>query len=161
MSYLLEGKLEGKLEVERDVSLTSLYVMWKRVGFRDWYISTQKVCYFPLKLSPNIQYSPYLILCSVNLAPAKELKYGKRGHVGWFAGQAACSSFTSWSLLRQMLIQSFGWQNTQILLGATWWVCAILSGLIVVDNINARGASKKSSKGLKMGKLIPLKVNPR
>ena len=45
--------------------------------------------------------------------------------------------------------------------GATWWVCAILSGLIVVDNINARGASKKSSKGLKMGKLIPLKVNPR
>jgi len=59
-----------------------------------------------------------------------------------------------------MLIQSFGWQNTQILLGATWWVCAILSGLIVVDNINARGASKKSSKGLKMGKLIPLKVNP-
>ena len=30
--------------------------------------------------------------------------------------------------------------------GATWWVCTILSGLIVADNINASGASKKSSK---------------
>ena len=49
---IITRKLEGKLEVERDVSLTSLYVMWKRVGFRDWYISTQKV-YFSPKLSPQ------------------------------------------------------------------------------------------------------------
>ena len=45
--------------------------------------------------------------------------------------------------------------------GVTIFYPSFALDVLYIYTENARGASKKSSKGLKMGKLIPLKVNPR